>query len=156
MTEFTHKGVLITVTLTGAFMYRTATGKNVTKPSLKAAQNAIDKEIGAVSVLAMSAAGRKLEISGVHRTQGFLTKGGYRVGQYQGLYNWDEEAAQKLEEIGQRRRAEDERHREASNQLDAERSAVLKAAGNFEYGKASAEAAAAARATVKTETSEAS
>lgn len=139
MADFIYKGHEITITDGGTFRYIGGDGKAVSKPSLKAAKAAIDKTVGTVLVPAMKANGVKVDIASRDRHGAYITTTGERIGQYSGLYRWDDEVAAKISEVGERQEAETKRHNEARHKLESERGRYMTELPRFDYDGALAE-----------------
>lgn len=133
MADFTYKGKTISITPTGAFEFIGKGGKHISKPSLKAAQNAVDKEIGQVLVYAMTSDGKKIAVAGRHRSGGYVNDQGNRVGNYGTIYPWSDEASQRLAEIRAQDDEENKRHEAARAVTRDARHGVYEALGNFAY-----------------------
>lgn len=140
MTEFKHKDRTITVTSGGAFEFLDKLNRPVRKPSLKAAQTAIDKEVGTIVLPCMTGDGKRLEVVERHKGGGYIDPQGYRVGLYGRIYSWNEEASVKLAEIRERESAENQRHQTARDALRDERSTLLEGLGEFNLEAAQAAA----------------
>lgn len=132
MADFTHKGTKIELTEDGQFEYHTPNGTAVRKPSLVAAQRAIDKTAGKVIVLAMDSTGRQFQIAGRHKV-GYVDPDGAGVAKHQKLYPYNAEAAAKLADIREREQDEDSRHRDAKDAIRDERFALYRELSDFNY-----------------------
>lgn len=140
MADFIYKGHEITITDDGTFRYIGQDGRQVTKPSLKAAKTAVDKIVGAVVVEAMKPDGQRIDIIARDRHGSYVTANGERLPRYSALYPWDAEVSGKIIDVEQRQQDEYQRHADARAELSQERNRIIAPLSRFDYDVALAQA----------------